>query len=67
MAIKVTSNKKQVFHKKCPHCGVEFDYTYDDLEFHYWAKNGAVICPGCAKSLNHDSVLDLKKEEAKEE
>ena len=42
------------FKTKCPHCGVEIEYTRRDIRAHVRWDNGFIYCPICKEPFGHD-------------
>ena len=56
MAVRIGSRKGSFdqFKTKCPHCGVELEYTRTDIQPHRRWKNGFFYCPRCKNPVGHE-------------
>ena len=56
MAVRISSRKGSFdqFKTKCPHCGVELEYTRNDIQPHRRWKNGFFYCPRCKNPVGHE-------------
>ena len=59
MAVKISSQKGSFdqFKTKCPHCGVELEYTRNDIQPHRRWKNGFFYCPRC----KNNKYIELRR------